>query len=564
MQAQLRRVPNEVGRMRVTSSGSSKVETNIVAGDRLLTDREIPALAGAIIQPPAVKEATDLVLKVTPYDLFAKNLIRTLNEKATSLKTYVTSQESPKKEAILKAIDESMTAVLEFFTTSALFVTREYLSPAFLDFVEKQFKNHDFGKPSEPIDLIEKKINGFRDTMRHLTAVNRRKVELADRSETDPVGAIYHSSLALQDLLDIFASIHDFGKYGPPKTDKGLNDYGGHPYWGEKKLIEFVVQEGKSIIIYDKLPRSLQRIFSEADFNNMLIGLQVGHLVLAGPALGENSKLTWSEFVRNPRLQAIFSNPEKRQLFLQALALVTMTDVGSYGFLTDEKVAFYLQSIKELDGLITENLGKPQITDFGKMEASKAVKAMAPANVSMETALKKHFEERLEWVLSANTPNKSKERENGYLSTKFYEFLKANYSETDARAIIEKLTHFFATSLKLEYFRHFFQLLLLNDTRSDDPKKAYAEFKGFNKLGLDFFIRFIEHVEAKRIENGIMPEGLVLVRTGTINFQGRDPNSQAFYQAIVLNPEKWPAFFATCEAKFDAMSKAVRLTYSYI
>ncbi|MFA5880053.1 MAG: hypothetical protein WC860_07770 [Candidatus Margulisiibacteriota bacterium] len=540
--------------------------------EELFLDRNYQELTYEQLQKTAlgIIDSSSSILTPSKFDLEVRSIYEITQAKINPLIVYLDQKETPQTT---KEISETKTALLAlpkllktFLTTTSIYVIKDFLTDNFISLIKDLFLTHDFGNSNEPIDLINKKAIGFKNTLNHLIAVNKARESLASLNPENPITQFYTSQmpkidLAVYSLLDIFHTFHDFGKFGPPKNPDNTNNYGVHPAHGYQLLTAFMSQ-GESIFDYSKLPPYITKFFTLADLNRMVIGLQTGHLVLAGPALGENSKLTWFEFCKEPVLQPIFQDSFKRQLFLRSLALITLSDVASYGFLTDEKVSFYLGSVNELENLIKHNLSTPLKIDFRAMNAEGLLGSMYP-ELPADQIPTKHFEERFAMILSANTPNRSQERTPGFLIQRFNEFLNQNYEPKKTIEIKKKLIDFFKSSYKLEYFRHFFQLLLLDKTQYLNPNDYYKNFKGFDQQGFEFFLAFVDHLNSKKTELGIGPNSLITIRTGTINAQGYNKTSMSFYENIVKDRNNWPRFFATFNAKANP-NGIYNFNYNYI
>lgn len=296
-------------------------------------------------------------------------------------------------------------------------------------------------------------------------------------------------------VFQSYVAHHDTGKFGPEKKN-GVNNYLEHPSNGAR-LVKAFLDKGYSIFEADVISDFCQLTgLSVAEVNSMTYGEQMAHLVLAGPALGENSVIATLPIITDPVMKSILADPTKRAYYFQIICMVTVCDIASLGFLSQEKIDYYFNAINWLNDLAEKSAKHIAVNEkgqplFNKMNANELLLAMMGNNPD---AVQDEFWRRFEGVLSANTPNNDPQRHIGYIKEKFMDHLKGR---KESKAIQKDLFEFFNGGLYLEYFRNFFQGLLLEKNGDTLQNKT---INNFDQAGLDLFMNIIRRLRPDVLE----------------------------------------------------------------
>jgi hypothetical protein len=397
-------------------------------------------------------------------------------------------------------------------------------------------------------------------SLRGLERLTLGEIDSGTRKELLGKLTSIHAAVA-SPLFDLIAVLHDFGKFNPP-PDNYFNH--PHPVTGYRKLQAFL-GAGNSIINYAAMPEKLRRIFTESDINNMILAIQLAHNALPGPALGENSRAgTFYGVLTEPCMQAILQDPAKRSFYFNALALLAVCDVAALGFLSAEKINYYIGTAAQLDALCgSSSFDFSEVRPFSNIDLREFVATLYPAETS--DPWREDFWTRFEAVTSANTaPNDMRYRSEGKLREKFTTFVQTNYG-AKAEEVLSALTDLFGYGIKMEYFRNFWIAVTNgNNDRSGFQKEVLA----FSKPGIDFILAMAKDVEAKRqaliTQGKLDPQAGVIVTTGHQNSQNDFSIMTGFHDQVARSPERWDRFFkefSSVEPTSSADIGTFRITY---
>lgn len=377
--------------------------------------------------------------------------------------------------------------------------------------------------------------------------------------------ALEKSYKALENFLPVaktMVALHDLGKWVAKQNATGSLDFGEHPWVGEAAVKGFL-SNGGSIVDFAAFPDSVKEVFSEQDINLIIQGTQLGHLVMAGPGLGENSSLTMLEILGDAALQPIFADSKKSQIYFALLGLVTAADIGSVGFLSNEKIDYFQSSSRQLailapqiDSLVAEKTSAGKV-DFSKISVKELFVAMGG-----EGAEEVAFWHRFTGVLSANTTPNSSQRAVSYLQG------IANEQISEER--LEAYQHFFTHTLKAEYFRNFFQGVMLSKSEGQLQNK---DIQGFDERGVAIFDRLVADFEERRqdlVRGGkIRPDAPLIIRTGSWNSQADYSGARAFLELVSKDSKQMERFLNETvdgklkwvEVELDKQTGTYRINY---
>jgi len=419
-----------------------------------------------------------------------------------------------------------------------------------------------------------------------------------DISENLKIAEVLTSPFMLTHSVPLLASLdsHDAGKFAPPNKD-GVNNYGAHPWIGYGQLKAFL-EKGHLILDPDTLPPGLISpegiAFTPTEISQMITAIALHHLTSAGPGLGENGQEVNAELLLEPLLQDIFQDPVKRQWYFNLMTVVTICDIASLGFLSREKLEFYMGTPERLEGLLnqlqTGSLNLP-VDANGKLQYGQLDKQALYA--AMGITLEDEADRRLAGMLSANMANNVPQRETGFVIEEFEHALETAFQQSDIPGIRTRFQAFFTRVAKWEYGRNILQATLLTSGASYyNPKfeeqiqtiHNQADNFEFDSNGFHFMDRLMRDTESitrMLIDNGLNTDGdnvrlaenaPLFVRTGRTNSQFNYHNFVQWKQMVVTNEDWLNEFFEQdqdllerkwVKVEFDQQYGTFRITYDF-
>ena len=447
-----------------------------------------------------------------------------------------------------------------------------------LEFRAKMLQRHNLGQDGDSVDSLSKKVEQFYvELIGHVPAVNYQEAELqqiADgmlsyltevqdkaqrgeklvglqRTSNSGVGAEivrvqgYLGRVAgvskqlSHPIIQMMVSFHDDGKLNPKEGKGGFNDYGAHPEKGFQDWLGFIKQ-GNHIVERESLPQELKTgpfALSQEELDLFILASIRHHVALAGSALGEHGPINFMYLLKDEHFKDLFSDQLKRYHLMHYLAMVSVCDVASYGVLSSEKIASYLDDAEKVVAVAGDSrvFAKEDYSSFDVRSYLKGLYA------GKENFWSDAMWDRIERVITANAPLNSMERSFGYVRVRLEKFISAEFESPEE--VKKQLAVFFNSAVQLMYFRNPFQTFVLADKQNP---KFFENMENFDKDGLEFILAMADKVMAIKLSQGLSADSLVIIRTGSTKTQGYDQGMVAFYNNVVKGQpkEKWRQLFS--------------------
>ena len=375
-------------------------------------------------------------------------------------------------------------------------------------------------------------------------------------------------------LLSASIDNHDFGKYAPPNKC-GVNNYGAHPWVGYQQLKTFL-ENGNLIINSASIPSGLISpegiAFTSTEVSQIITAITLHHLTSAGPGLGENGQEVNAELLLEPLLQTIYQDPIKRTWYFNLMTVVTICDIAALGFLSKEKLEFYLDTPQRLEGLFSQIqsgfLVLP-VDAAGKLQYGLLDKTALYG--AMGLSLEAESDRRLAGMLSANMATNVSQRETVFIMNLLEKGLSEVYKPSNMQKIKSHIHSYFNRVVKWEYGRNFLQAILLkpgvltyNPEYNEDimSLQNQADNIAFDAHGFAYLEQLINDVDivTKQLRSqGINVPGSpfnlsdnapLIVRTGQTNSQFNYHNFVQWKHKVASNQDWQNEFFEMNQSIF--------------